>query len=142
MQTLQEKLQTMNSASDLMGAVVDMERWGRGEVVGFLDVGVGLVDVVVVRGVDESILAEQVQRAFYDDERAKFWSKTSVEVVWCERTAWVMVDAVWWVQTLQEQAREKGTKGRDVKFTMFPQANHFVSTRLFVVDYQFIDSIP
>lgn len=82
---------------------------------------------VVVRDIDKSILADQTRRAFFDEERAKFWPKTSVEVTWCERTAWVMVDAVWWIQTLQEQALEKGVKGRDVRFTMFPEANHFVS---------------
>jgi hypothetical protein len=81
---------------------------------------------VVVRTVDSSILADHCRWAMFDDKKAKYWPKVSVDVTWCEKSAWVMIDAAWWVQTLQDEAREKGINGRKVTFTMFPEANHFV----------------
>ena len=81
---------------------------------------------VVVRAVDSTILANHCRWAFFDDEKAKVWPKVSVDVTWCEKSAWVMIDAAWWVQTLQDEAKAKGIKGREVKFTMFREANHFV----------------
>ena len=82
---------------------------------------------VPVRSVDSTILADQARRALYDEERAKLWPRVTVDVIWCEKSAWVMIDAAWWLQTLQDESREKNIRGREVKFTMFPGANHFVS---------------
>ena len=82
----------------------------------------------------QTITLESSQRQVSDDEKAKIWPKVSVDVTWCEKSAWVMIDAAWWVQTLQDEAKAKGIKGREVKFTMFREANHFVRSFIAIVE--------
>lgn len=80
-----------------------------------------------VQEIDPWILAEQTRRALFDEGVAKAWPRVEVEHILCDRSAWVMIDGLWWLETLQAQA---GGKGRKITFTRFPGANHFVSRQL------------
>ncbi|KAH8111923.1 Alpha/Beta hydrolase protein [Phellopilus nigrolimitatus] len=80
---------------------------------------------VSVRPILAAAYAEQVRRALVDDRLAAYWPRCGVDVVWCENTVWVIVDAVWRLEKLREEADEEGIKGRPFRVMMVPGANHF-----------------
>jgi hypothetical protein len=86
---------------------------------------------ILVRGISAEVYAENVKRALFDDERAKVWSNVIVDVVYCERSLWPSIDSVWWLQTFQEEAQKRGTRGREMRISMLPGANHFVRQMYF-----------
>ena len=77
-----------------------------------------------LQSIDPMILAEQTRRALFDEDVAKAWPRVEVEHILCDRSPWVIIDALWWLESLQEQA---DGKGRKVTFTRMSEANHFVS---------------
>ncbi|KAL5513084.1 hypothetical protein ACEPAH_3482 [Sanghuangporus vaninii] len=80
---------------------------------------------VAGRAAPPAIHAERIRRALFDDELAKYWPRTSVNVVWCENSTWVVVDTMWEFQKAREKADEKGIVGRPLRIIMMPGANHF-----------------
>ncbi|KAI5121868.1 hypothetical protein M0805_001076 [Coniferiporia weirii] len=70
--------------------------------------------------------AERVRQALFDDELAKYLPKCKVDVIWCEYSTWVCVDAAWRFERLRKAADEEGIKGRQLRIFMMPEANHFV----------------
>ncbi|KAH8116322.1 hypothetical protein DFH11DRAFT_1579941 [Phellopilus nigrolimitatus] len=79
-----------------------------------------------------AVYSERVRRALFDDDLAKYWPRLEVDVIWCEHSPWPMVDAAWELEKSREKADEQGIKGRPLKVTMFPGANHFVSLWLVI----------
>lgn len=82
---------------------------------------------VAGRAAHPTIHAERIRRALFDDDLAKLWPRAGVDVVWCENSTWVVVDAMWEFQKAREKADEQGVKGRPLRIIMMPGANHFVS---------------
>lgn len=76
---------------------------------------------------DPSIYFERIRRALFDDGLAKYLPRCAVDIIWCENSTWVVVDAVWNFQIAREKADEEGVTGRPMKITMMPGVNHFVS---------------
>ncbi|KAL5531561.1 hypothetical protein ACEPAG_4438 [Sanghuangporus baumii] len=74
-----------------------------------------------------AIYVERVRCALFDDELAKYWPRFGVDVVWGEKSIWVVVDATWELQKAREKADKEGIVGRPLRFFMIPGANHFVS---------------
>ena len=78
-----------------------------------------------------AIFAERIRRALFDDNLArKYWPRIGVDVVWGEKSIWVIVDAVWELQKAREKADRDEIAGRLLRFHMIPEANHFVSDEL------------
>lgn len=90
-----------------------------------------------VQGIERAILERMAHRAFfYDDSdgggegepgRVMCWKGVSVDVIWCEKSVWEIIEAVWWLQSMRKEAEEGCLSGRDLRFHMMPRANHFVS---------------
>ncbi|KAL5492299.1 hypothetical protein ACEPAI_3746 [Sanghuangporus weigelae] len=80
---------------------------------------------VAGRAAPPAIHAGRIRRALFDDELAKYWSRAGVDVVWCENSTWVVVDAMWEFQKAREKADEKGIVGRPLRIIMMSGANHF-----------------
>ena len=80
-----------------------------------------------IRGTPTAIFAERVRLAVFDDKMATYFPKCRVDVIYCEKTGWAMIDSAWAFKKLREKADEEGIKGRPLKLHMMPNANHFVS---------------
>ncbi|EJD07446.1 uncharacterized protein FOMMEDRAFT_149975 [Fomitiporia mediterranea MF3/22] len=72
-----------------------------------------------------AIYAERIRRALFDDELAKYLPRCSVNVVWCEYSAWPCIDNTWGLQAAREKADKQGIVGRPLRFFMMPGVNHF-----------------
>ena len=85
------------------------------------------------RNVSPAVLAERSRRALFDDELARrYWPHVGVDVVWGEKSFWVVIDAMWELQKARKEADEDGITGRPLRFHMMPGANHFVSNSSFL----------
>lgn len=85
---------------------------------------------IAVTTVTKAEFREWTRRALFNDAMAQvFWPELNVDVVWCEHSVSVAIMAAWEYQNLREESDRKGVKGRPIKITMMPRANHFVSTR-------------
>lgn len=72
--------------------------------------------------------AKWTKQALFDDDLAqKYWPNLKVEVLWCEHTLGSCIEAGWVYEELRKEYDGKGVKGRPMKITMMPGANHFVS---------------
>ncbi|KAH8111951.1 hypothetical protein DFH11DRAFT_559094 [Phellopilus nigrolimitatus] len=80
---------------------------------------------VSVRPILPATYAEQVRRALVDDRLAAYWPRCGVDVVLCDKTVWVVVDAVWRLEKLRKMADKEGIKGRAFRSLTIPGANHF-----------------
>lgn len=98
-------------------------RMGLEEIVS-LTSSMGAESDMRLQTIDPAILGEQTRRALFDESVAKAWPKVEVEHIFCDRSPWVIVDALWWLEQLRDEA---GGKGRKVTFTKFSGANHLVS---------------
>ncbi|KLO13268.1 hypothetical protein SCHPADRAFT_372631 [Schizopora paradoxa] len=70
--------------------------------------------------------ANWTKRALFDDDFAgRYWPRLQVTAIWCERTCWTCVDGGWGLEELRKQHDGLGVRGRPLKITMMPGANHF-----------------
>jgi hypothetical protein len=96
------------------------------EIVGMTS-SLGAESDMRLQRIDPAILEEQTRRAIFDENIAKrAWPNVVVEHIWCDRSPWVVIDALWYLETLKSQA---GGKGRKFTSSQMAGANHYVSTR-------------
>jgi len=70
--------------------------------------------------------AQWTRRALFNEDLArKYWPSLKVDVIWCEHTVGTCVEAGWVYEELKKEHVSKGVKGRPLKITMMPGANHF-----------------
>jgi len=69
---------------------------------------------------------ERIRKAAFDDGLAKaYWPRMRTDVIWCEHSPWTLVIAAWEFEKMTEAATKAGIKGRGMRITMMPGANHF-----------------
>lgn len=81
---------------------------------------------LAARTASHVVYAARMDKALF--ESASYWPKCRVDLILCENTSFLCVEAAWEFDKIREKAEKEGRQGRVMRSFMIPGVNHFVSS--------------